>query len=140
MGREASGSVNGCSPLPCDDHTRAVLDWVQELLAAPGAGQRPLAQLLAGLARALNASGAGLAAPLEGRLTVRQRVWLNGQPAPAGPSSWEERQDLLVQLRETPTALPVRTTEGMSALVTLAWHAGGAGCLLWVEDAGERTW
>jgi signal transduction histidine kinase/CheY-like chemotaxis protein len=95
-----------------------------------------LSEVLEEVARALGASGAGLAVPAQGTLPFQQQIWLdNVCPAPS-LYPWQEQPDLLAQLRLAPSALPASNPDGPSWL--LAPLAGDG--VLWVVDARPRAW
>src|SRR5690348_13338300 len=128
------------SPVPPEDHSRALLDFVHGLLLRPGDGPG-LDGVLAGLARAAGAAAAGLALlPDEGPPEVRQRVPLSGPADPPGRWPWEEQPELPARLREAPTGLAVRAPGGADWLMAAPGQPGQASWLLWLEAAGARDW
>jgi signal transduction histidine kinase/ActR/RegA family two-component response regulator len=48
--------------------------------------------------------------------------------------------ELIDKVRRAPTAVPIRTPEGVSVLVAAGAHSDGSSCLVWLEGDQERDW
>jgi signal transduction histidine kinase/CheY-like chemotaxis protein len=126
------------TPALPDDRSRDVLEFAHQLLA----GQAPtprLEEVLAGLARAFGAAGAGLGRLHDGRPVVRQGVEITDTTLPA-PCPWDTRPELLAQLAAGPISLPVPGAGDTAWLLAAVSFAGRPAWLLWLEDAPGRTW
>src|SRR5437899_2721753 len=96
LSEKVSGTLNAKVPVSFSetDHSRAALEFVQQLLATPASADRPLDEVLRGLAAAFGASGAGLAGPWGDAPVVRQRVCRDADTTiPSWP--WESDASVL---------------------------------------------
>jgi signal transduction histidine kinase/ActR/RegA family two-component response regulator len=119
------------------ESTRSALDFVHGLLQGAASGPPPLADLLRALARAFGAVAAGVAAPAEGTPLVRQR---EGPDGVRSRWPWEERPELLEEVRHSATAVPEPRADGSSWLFASAWAPASGGLLLWLEADAGRVW
>ena len=122
-----------------DDATSTALQFIHGLLQTAAGEARPLPALLADLARAFAARGAGLAAPPEGSPLVRQHVRVDGSSsAPAFP--WENQPHLLAQIRQSVDGVSAQAADGSTCLLAAVWPPTGGGWLLWLEAPAGRVW
>jgi signal transduction histidine kinase/ActR/RegA family two-component response regulator len=113
------------------------LGYVHGLLAAPADGPRDLPALLAGLARAFAARGAGLSALADGTSVLSHPATDESAPV---RRPWQDDLALVARARAAISALPWRAPDGSHYLLAAASPAGLPGWLLWVEDAGRARW
>jgi signal transduction histidine kinase/ActR/RegA family two-component response regulator len=113
------------------------LDLVHRLLSLPATAQPGLAELLAQLAEAFDASSAGIA-PLPAAAPA-VRAGPSGQQAPSTPLPWDGDSTQLAKLSAS-GALIVFPTSKASFLVTVAGHGASPDWLLWIEDQHRRGW
>ena len=113
-----------------DDASRSALEYLHGLLRQPPAAAG-LDRLLADLAAAFAASGAGLAALPSG--TVLHRRPTGGDRLP-----WDDDPDFAGRVLREATALTVARPSG-SLLVTAVRRPGRPGWLLWLEADDRRT-
>jgi CheY-like chemotaxis protein/nitrogen-specific signal transduction histidine kinase len=123
--------------LSVQDSSRKALDLVHRLLSLPAAAQPGLAELLAQLADAFGATGAGLAPLPPAAPAVRARA--RGQQTSSVPLPWESDPTLLAQLRGPGSWVVLPGTKG-SLVATVTGHADGPEWLLWVEDESRTAW
>jgi signal transduction histidine kinase/ActR/RegA family two-component response regulator len=127
------------TPALPDERSRNVLDLVHRLLTMSPSTPRRLEEVLADLARAFAAAGAGLGRLHDGLPVVRQRIETAGTDSPmSGP--WETRPELLAQLAAVPTPLPITGAADTTWLLTAVLSMGRPAWLLWLEDAPGRSW
>jgi signal transduction histidine kinase/ActR/RegA family two-component response regulator len=120
------------SQLPIADASRAALEFAQRLLSRPASEPAALEALLHGLAEAVGAAGAGMAALPSGAMLAR-----SASTPPPGTWPWQDDLDLPGRLRQAAAAQVVPTAHG-NVLATIIGPAGADGWLVWVE-AGNRT-
>src|SRR5262245_54530937 len=109
------------------DRSRPGLDFIHGLLQGAAAGMPPLADLLRALTRAFGAVAAGVAAPAEGTPFVRQR---EGPQSVRSRWPWEERPELLEEVRRSATAVPEQTADGSNWLFASSWAPASGELLL----------
>ncbi len=116
------------------DRTRQALDFAHDLLLRPAVTTADLPDLLAGLARAYDGRGAGLAALVAGVPVLKERAPAGGA-APRWP--WEDHADFLADEPHGP-----RTFGGPagSVLAAAADRDGDLRWLVWLEADAGRTW
>jgi signal transduction histidine kinase/CheY-like chemotaxis protein len=131
---------SACPELPAADSTRSALDFVHGLLAGQAKNPPAPEQFLAGLTRAFRATGAGLAGLRKNTAWVKHRVSAAQDALPPCRRPWEDQPELLAQVRNNPTAVPVATASGLSCLLTASCLPEGTGWLLWLEDTRGRDW
>jgi signal transduction histidine kinase/CheY-like chemotaxis protein len=119
------------------DHTRAVLEFIHQLVQTSGEDPRTLAELLAGLARAFAAPAAGLVA-LSDNSSAPSRAWLAG-PRLAVRFPWETRPELINRIQTSRTALAFNEA-GASWLVAIAESVSRERWLVWLNDVEAREW
>jgi hypothetical protein len=127
------------TPALPDERSRNVLDLVHRLLTMSPSTPRRLEEVLADLARAFAAAGAGLGRLHDGLPVVRQRIETAGTDSPM-PGPWETRPELLAQLAAVPTPLPITGAADTTWLLTAVLSMGRPAWLLWLEDAPGRSW
>jgi signal transduction histidine kinase len=126
------GGTRNQPACPEEEGKRALAFAHQLLSGAEGS----LDRLLAELAQAFGASGAGLAGGPAGTIVARAsspRAWPAQWP-------WQERLEVLAQLRQAPSAVTLSVAEGGSLLATSAGPGDPNGWFLWLEDPDGRTW
>jgi signal transduction histidine kinase/DNA-binding NarL/FixJ family response regulator len=115
--------------------SRSALDFLHALLAGMPADMPPLGSLLAGLAKAFGAAGAGIAVLPEGTLVERHSPIEHG-----GSWPWQDDKDLASRLPQAPLAQPLHVSNGVTLLIAGFGVASGAGWLLWLEDTCRTQW
>jgi signal transduction histidine kinase/CheY-like chemotaxis protein len=120
------------------DAGRPALDFVYAVLDRAAADAPALDGLLADLAGAFRAPGAGVAALLGGSPLATFPA--AGSPEAADRRPWQETPDLVTKAREAPTALTVARPQGGSFLVAAFGATDGPGWLLWLEDGRRPAW
>jgi signal transduction histidine kinase/FixJ family two-component response regulator len=113
------------------DASRFALDFVHGLLCQPPAQAAGLDGLLADLAAAFAASGAGLADLSSGKILVRR-------PAGDERAPWGDDPELAQRVQQSPTALSVSRQTGGPLLLTVVRPRAHSGWMLWLEADGER--
>jgi signal transduction histidine kinase/ActR/RegA family two-component response regulator len=128
-----------------EDHSDSALRFIHELLSAnrasPGQGAEPrtLAGLLSELARAFDAAGAGLSAPLAEPALLQLQQWVKPNRFDPIEYPWETRPQIVHEAKNAATALAL-PEPGMSWLVTTVWPTANGGWLLWLQDEPRRQW
>jgi signal transduction histidine kinase len=135
--RQPPAVVTPSTAAPPDDRSRPVLDLAHRLLASSPSTPLPLEEVLADLARAFAAAGAGLGRLHDGLPVVRRRVETADPPVPC---PWEARPELLAQLAAEPTPVPITGAADTAWLLTAVSSLGRPAWLLWLEDAPGRSW
>jgi signal transduction histidine kinase/CheY-like chemotaxis protein len=116
--------------------SRRALDVMHALLSGPNTDPLALEGLMAELAGAFAAQGAGLAALPDGSVVSR-----HGSPeGPAEPWPWHTDPELPVQLRQSPAARAVPQPSGGCLLVTAFGPAAGTLQPQQPAIAGGRQW
>jgi signal transduction histidine kinase/ActR/RegA family two-component response regulator len=114
------------------------LDVIQRLMAEPENVSLDL--FLPELARAFAAEHVGLAGFVDGLPVVRQWLSAEGRPLPPVRWPWEEQPQLLMQVRQSPSAVAAQTADAASFLLACSGPNEHASWLLWLEGSGERSW
>jgi signal transduction histidine kinase len=130
----AINHVPGTSP---PDRSRDVLDLVHGWLARPDENGGSLVDLLRNLATAFAASAAGVAGLTDGFL-VREAD--RAEQARSAALPWVERPELLVEVRQAPSAVAVQSSQGRPFLCAAAQRRDSSGWLLWLEGTAGREW
>src|SRR5689334_11598908 len=97
---------------PGEDRTRSVLSFIHGLLLAPGEAPAPVPRLLAELAAAFGAAGAGLAMPPAGPVAFQLHVDAGGRPVTRGRCPWDARPEVLERAGGAATAVGVPGEDG----------------------------
>jgi signal transduction histidine kinase len=124
---------------PPPDASRAVVEFVHNLLSQPAREQPALEGLLAELAAAFSVPRIGLAAYPEGTpLSLHPALCDSAlhEPMPA----WREQPDLLERLIGARLGLTVPRRAGGSYLIALLGTPERGAWLLWLEDPGRTQW
>src|SRR6516164_11689628 len=122
-------------PAPGNDCSLPAMECASRWLRTPGAAELPLGALLAELAGAFAATGAGLALLPDGDVVA------GPEEGTAEPTSlpWRERPLLLADVAQSPSALAV-SAGGRSWLLAAVDGDGRASWLLWLEAPPVRQW
>jgi signal transduction histidine kinase/ActR/RegA family two-component response regulator len=123
-----------------EDHSRTALEFIHRLLLLPEQAPAGLAGLLAALAQAFGANGAGVAAPRDGPATVKMHVDAGGQPVARAAYPWEDRPELLAHAGRATTALVVEGPAPTSWLLAAVDTGAEGGWLLWLERGSDHSW
>jgi signal transduction histidine kinase/ActR/RegA family two-component response regulator len=116
---------------PVADPSRAILNWLHQLLIRPAVEQPGLEDLLAELAAVFQVRAAGLVGLPDGSPLLHHPSGLEG------PWPWESDPDLLARVGQTATALTVLRPLGGSMLLTAQLFPDGSAWLLWLADERE---
>jgi signal transduction histidine kinase len=120
---------------PDDDCSRPGLECACRWLGTCDAPSLSLGALLAELARAFAAAGAGVAHLPDGDPVAR---WEEANAA-APSLPWRERTELIQEAALSPSALPVRA-DGVSWLLAAVDGDARANWLLWLQAPAARQW
>src|SRR5713101_5208214 len=91
---------------PLADQSRLAVDFVHDLLVQQASDPPPLEQTLAELARAFGVPVAGLAGLRHESVIVKLRVGAADESLSSFRRPWEERPEVLSQIRKFPAAVP----------------------------------
>jgi signal transduction histidine kinase len=124
--------------LAVQDSSRPALDLVHQLLTLRPAEQPCLNELLARLAVAFDATGAGFARLFPSAPALR--VARGGGPLPDAPLPGDSDPNLLARVREAAGGVVIPCQPRGCVLAAAARPGDGPDFLLWVEDERRSTW
>ena len=121
------------------DRTGTVLGFIHTLLQSAGHNAGSAESVLGDLAKAFGARAGGIAFGFNDQLRGAYRADDTGKAVEANGLPWEQRPELLREIKRAPEATEIVTTDGRW-LATAITPAHGATWLLWVEDEHDRNW
>src|SRR5262245_42691575 len=119
-----------------EDHGHSALSFIHRLLSANDGEPRTLGGLVADMARAFGAAGAGLSAPLEQPALpalIHLQQWVKPNRFEPVEYPWERRPQIVAQAKNTAAALALAEPR-LSWLITPVWPTESGGWLLWLQD------
>jgi signal transduction histidine kinase/ActR/RegA family two-component response regulator len=123
--------------LHSEERSRRALEFAYGLLGKTGADAPCLESILAGLAEAFAASGAGMAVLPDGSIVART---VNGQAVSPRPWPWQLRPELLIEASASALALSARIGGERTFLLTVAAQPTGSSYLVWIETPDDPEW
>jgi signal transduction histidine kinase/ActR/RegA family two-component response regulator len=121
----------------CPDRAASALDYLHRLLLDAESSAACLDDHLADLATSFGARGAGLLIVLHGTPQVLGHCGSDRQPRFPRRYPWQEKPELLDEVRVTKSSLSVRA-EG--AWLIADCQSAAAALMVWLEDTDRRSW
>jgi signal transduction histidine kinase len=131
-----------------EDRTKAVVHYAHRLILSGESSSikdDALPGLLAELATAYDAQGAGIVAPLDGPNLFKRQSWLTGREPTDLRYPWESDASLFNQAKQALATVVVTDnvdsrTAGASWLFTEITQSSYANFVIWVMDDAGRVW